>query len=55
LRPQRDTPGASAVCHLLGEATHDDIISESLDSHFKRDRAFKECVDNNDLGFPVQQ
>ena len=42
-----------AIC--FGEATHDDIISESLDSHFKRDRVFKEWVDNNDLGFPVQQ
>jgi hypothetical protein len=54
-RPGRDIQDASAVCHFFGEATHDDIISESLDSHFKRDPAFKEWLDNNDLGFPVQQ
>ena len=38
---------------FLGEATHDYIISESLKRLFKRDREFKEWLDENNSGFPA--
>jgi hypothetical protein len=40
---------------FLGEATHDYIISESLKRLFKRDREFKEWLDNNNSGFSAER
>ena len=54
LSPRRDTPDASVVSHLFSLTTHDDLISESLDSHYKLDRVSQEWFDNNDLGFPLR-
>jgi hypothetical protein len=40
---------------FLGEATHDYIISESLKRLFKRDREFKEWLDNNNSGVSAER
>jgi hypothetical protein len=39
---------------FLGEATHDYIISESLKRLFKRDREFKEWLDESNSSFPAE-